>query len=139
MRLKLGGRLTQCAAWLALLLIGSQGVARELDVVDHIDQRFERYSSLAKDIWGYAELGYLEERSSKRLQEELAKEGFKLQTGIAEIPTAFVASYGRGKPVIGILAEFDALPGLSQDAVPYRSPLEKDAPGHACGHHLFGS
>ena len=114
-------------------------VARDVDVAQHVDQRFERYSTLAKEIWGYAELGYLEEKSSTRLQQELKREGFEIQTQVAGIPTAFVASYGSGEPVIGILAEFDALPGLSQDAVPHRSPLVKDAPGHACGHHLFGS
>jgi aminobenzoyl-glutamate utilization protein B len=121
------------------LMLSVGALAREVDVAKHVDQRFERYSTLAKDIWDYAELGYLEEKSSKRLQQELKREGFKVKTRVAEIPTAFVASFGRGRPVIGILAEFDALPGLSQDAVPNRSPLVADGPGHACGHHLFGS
>ena len=63
--------------------------------------------------------------------------GFKVTSGVAEIPTAFVAEYGSGKPVIGILAEFDALPGVSQAAVPTRQEREDNANGHACGHHLF--
>ena len=127
------------ALTLSALMLSVGALAREVDVAKHVDQRFERYSTLAKDIWEYAELGYLEEKSSKRLQQELKREGFEVKTRVAEIPTAFVASFGRGRPVIGILAEFDALPGLSQDAVPNRSPLVADGPGHACGHHLFGS
>ncbi|MCZ6619898.1 MAG: amidohydrolase [Gammaproteobacteria bacterium] len=95
--------------------------------------------ALARDIWRFAELGYLEEQSSTRLQGYLESHGFEVRGGAAGIPTAFVASYGQGSPVITILAEFDALPGLSQDATPERNPLEEDAPGHACGHHLFGA
>lgn len=132
-------KLQSVSALMALAWISCAAAASEVDVVQHVDQRFEHYSQLAKDIWGYAELGYLEEKSSTRLQQELVGEGFEISTPVAGIPTAFVASYGSGKPVLGILAEFDALPGLSQDAVPYRSPLVKGAPGHACGHHLFGS
>lgn len=95
--------------------------------------------SLAMDIFEYAELGYLETRSSERLSGYLANAGFEVQRGVADIPTAFVAERGQGAPVIGILAEFDALPGLSQAPLPERRPLVADAPGHACGHHLFGS
>ncbi len=108
-------------------------------VLAQVESRAEAARDLAQDIWELAELGYLEEQSSERLQEYLAERGFSVQAGVADIPTAFVASYGRGEPVIGILAEFDALPGLSQAAVPRRQPLEPDAPGHACGHHLFGA
>jgi aminobenzoyl-glutamate utilization protein B len=99
----------------------------------------ERAAAVAQQIWEYAELGYQEERSSKLLQTELAAAGYDVQAGVAGMPTAFSASFGAGEPVIGILAEFDALPGLSQDAVPERSARVAGAPGHACGHHLFGA
>lgn len=104
-----------------------------------IDARQSDYVAIASKIWSYAELGYQERQSSALLQSELRKAGFDVKAGVAGIPTAFVASYGSGKPVIGILAEFDALPGLSQAAVPERKPLIELAPGHACGHHLFGT
>ena len=94
---------------------------------------------LADDIFEYAELGYLETRSSARLASHVEEAGFRVQRGVAGIPTAFVAESGGGGPVIGVLAEFDALPGLSQAPVPVRDPIEPDAPGHACGHHLFGA
>ena len=76
------------------------------------------YKSIALQIWDYAEVGYKEEKSSALLQKTLNENGFTVQAGVAGIPTAFVASYGSGKPVIGILAEYDALPGLAQEAVP---------------------
>ncbi|MEE8166940.1 MAG: amidohydrolase [Myxococcota bacterium] len=99
----------------------------------------ERAAAVAREIWEYAELGYQEERSSNLLQAELTAAGFRVTPGVAGMPTAFAASFGKGKPVIGVLAEFDALPGLSQDAVPERRPRIAGAPGHACGHHLFGA
>ena len=103
-----------------------------------IDAKQADYAALAKRIWKLAEVGYQEEQSSAALQQTLAQAGFRLQAGVAGMPTAFVAEAGDGQPVIGILAEFDALPGLSQDAVPERKPVVKNAPGHGCGHHLFG-
>ncbi|NND60585.1 MAG: amidohydrolase [Gammaproteobacteria bacterium] len=109
------------------------------DVVEFIDGRYEQTASMAQTMWELAEVGYQEYRSSELLQEALRAEGFSIETGVADIPTAFIASYGSGKPVIGILAEYDALPGLSQAAVPYRSPIEGKNAAQACGHHLFGS
>jgi aminobenzoyl-glutamate utilization protein B len=108
-------------------------------VVQELDKKFPVYKKIAQTIWGYAELGYQESKSSTQLQELLRSEGFSIQTGVSEMPTAFVATYGSGKPVIGILAEFDALPGLSQDSVPFRKPLAEGKAGHACGHNLFGT
>ena len=102
-------------------------------------ERRARDTQVARQIWEWAELGYQETRSSALLQEELKTAGFKIEAGVAGMPTAFIATAGSGKPVIGILAEFDALPGLSQDAVPQRSPIESGSPGHGCGHHLFGT
>ena len=103
-----------------------------------IDSRFQVYDGLQKQIWGFAEVGYVEEKSSALLQSQLTAAGFTVQKGVADEPTAFVASYGSGKPVIAILAEFDALPGMSQEAIPERKPIVANAPGHACGHQLFG-
>ncbi len=101
--------------------------------------RADRDAEVARAIWNWAEVGYQEVRSSALLQDELKKAGFKIDAGVAGIPTAFVASAGAGKPVIGILAEFDALPGITQDAVATRSPVKDKLAGHACGHHLFGA
>ena len=109
------------------------------DVMTFIDSRYESTAQLARDIWELAEVGYLEAESSALLQETLRAEGFSVEAGVAGIPTAFVASHGSGEPVIGILAEFDALPGINQDAVPSRLPIDGKAAGHACGHNLFGA
>jgi aminobenzoyl-glutamate utilization protein B len=103
-----------------------------------IDKQYDTYKQTALNIWQYSEVGYKEYKSSAQLQELLTKNGFTVEAGVAGIPTAFVASYGSGKPVIGILAEFDALPGLSQQAVPEKKPDPSRTAGHACGHHLFG-
>jgi aminobenzoyl-glutamate utilization protein B len=108
-------------------------------LMELVDRQAEHFSATSKTIWDYAELGYQEEKSSTLLQRELQAAGFHVQSGVAGEPTAFVASYGQGQPVIGILGEFDALPGLSQDATPVRKPILADAPGHACGHNLLGS
>jgi aminobenzoyl-glutamate utilization protein B len=97
------------------------------------------YKNIALQIWEFAEVGYKEEKSSALLQKTLTDAGFAVVKGVAGIPTAFVATYGSGSPVIGILAEFDALPGLSQKAAPQKEPVEGKDAGHGCGHHLFGT
>ncbi len=104
-----------------------------------IDAKASDYAEVARRIWGFAEVGYQEVQSSALLQSVLAAAGFTVQAGVAEIPTAFVATWGTGAPVIGILGEYDALPGLSQDAVPVRTPVVENGAGHGCGHHLFGT
>lgn len=105
-----------------------------------LDGKYDHYASVAKQIWEFAEPGYLEDKSSALLASDLEKAGFKVEKGVAGIPTAFVATYGSGKPVIGVLGEFDALPGLSQEAFfPERKPRTDGAPGHGCGHNLFGT
>jgi aminobenzoyl-glutamate utilization protein B len=109
------------------------------DIKQLVDQHRAEFTTTSKAIWDYAELGYHEEKSSALLSGELKKAGFQIQSGVADEPTGFVASYGQGKPVIAILGEFDALPGLSQAAVPDRSPVVDSAPGHGCGHNLLGS
>ncbi len=107
-------------------------------IISNIDSRFTEYAGMSKQIWDFAELGYQEEKSTVVLQELLRKEGFTVEAGVAGIPTAFVATYGEGKPIIGILGEFDALPGLSQEAVPELKPIIGQKGGHGCGHNLFG-
>ena len=104
-----------------------------------IQSSYNAYKDIALQIWNYAELGYKETQSTALLQATLKNEGFVVQAGIADIPTAFVATYGSGSPVIAILAEYDALPGLAQRAVPEKSAIEGEAGGHGCGHHLFGT
>ncbi len=93
---------------------------------------------MAKQIWCFAEVGYQEVKSSALLATELETAGFKVTRGVVGIPTAFVAEIGSGKPVIAILGEFDALPGLSQDATPLQKAIIANAAGHGCGHNLFG-
>ena len=107
-------------------------------VLKKLDSQSEKYGSIAMKIWNLAEMGYLEEQSSSLLQETLSNEGFTIKKGVANIPTAFIAEYGSGLPIIAILGEFDALPGLSQQAIPEKKSANGDA-GHACGHHLFGT
>ncbi|WP_177225812.1 amidohydrolase [Arsenicibacter rosenii] len=122
------------------LTFGQAKVTKEQqEVIAGLDAKKAHYGTIAHQIWDWAEVGYQEYKSSNLLQDELKKEGFTVQAGVAEIPTAFVATYGSGKPVIAILAEYDALPGINQDASPERKPVEGKKAGHACGHHLFGT
>ena len=108
-------------------------------MVERLEAASPGYAALAKQIWTLAELGYQETRSSALLQQRLREAGFEVRAPVAEIPTAFVASYGSGKPVIALLAEYDALPGLSQEERPARKALAEGASGHGCGHNLFGT
>jgi aminobenzoyl-glutamate utilization protein B len=118
-------------------------------VQSDIEMKSSGYRKVAKSIWGYAELGFQETKSSGLLQEVLKKEGFAVETGVSGMPTAFVATYTSAPQggiqntsdglVIGILAEFDALPGLSQDSAAAKFPITEGGGGHACGHHLFGT
>lgn len=122
-----------------LLIFGVNfGQSSYKSILEDIDENKVTYTEIAQQIWSYAEMGYQEEHSSALLQKTLAEQGFEVEKGVAEIPTAFVASYGSGRPVIAILGEYDALPGLSQKAVPYKASNNGKA-GHACGHHLFGT
>lgn len=113
--------------------------AQTVDPVAKVEAERERTARVAEQLWNWAELGYLEERSSGLMIEELRGEGFSVETGVAGIPTAFVAEWGKGGPVIAILAEYDALPGINQSASATRAPVEGKAAGHACGHNLFGA
>jgi aminobenzoyl-glutamate utilization protein B len=100
----------------------------------------EHFSKIALQIWDNAELGYQEIGSSKLLSDALEKEGFKINKSVAGIPTAFIAEFGSKGPVIAILGEFDALPGLAQSTSPFKEVINNSTgAGHACGHHLFGA
>jgi aminobenzoyl-glutamate utilization protein B len=104
-----------------------------------IQSKYNDYKKIALQIWDYAEVGYKEMKSSALHQQTLKDNGFDVKAGVADMPTAFVASYGSGKPVIAILAEYDALPGLSQEATADKKPIAGQDAGHGCGHHLFGT
>ncbi|MCR6624005.1 MAG: amidohydrolase [archaeon YNP-LCB-024-027] len=104
-----------------------------------IEENKDKIIFLSDKIWEYAELGLEEYNSSKLLADTLEEYGFKVKRGIAGMPTAFVAEWGSGKPVIGILGEYDALAGLSQKRVPWKEPIIEGAPGHGCGHNIFGA
>lgn len=119
--------------------LGVAAQKKTADVLKILDSQKDNYAAIARQIWSNPELGYLEKNSSALLQQTLKAAGFKVQAGVADIPTAFVAEYGSGAPVVAILAEFDALPGVSQKAVPYKDAIEEGGAGHACGHHLFGT
>lgn len=108
-------------------------------LVQGVEARAGDANTAALQIWEWAEVGYQETQSSALLAKQLRDAGFKVEIGVAGIPTAFVATAGSGGPVIGMLAEFDALPGITQAALAQRSPVEGKDSAHACGHHLFGA
>ena len=125
-------------SFLIFTLISFFSFSQSKQVLSDLDASQEAYAKVALQIWEYAEMGYQEEKSSALLQQILVDAGFTIQKGVAGIPTAFIAEYNNGGPVIAILGEYDALPGLSQKALPYKISNETRA-GHACGHHLFGT
>ncbi len=139
-----------CRRMLPALLLGGLAVAPHTAVpvqaqaagarvAAFVEEGRDTYADVALRIWELAEVGYQEHRSSALLQQLLRESGFEVEAGVAGMPTAFVATYGRGGPVLGILAEFDALPGITQTASPERQPRADKEAGHACGHHLFGT
>lgn len=109
------------------------------EILKSLESKTEHYNAIAATIWRLAEPGYLEEKTTDILQKELSEAGFSITQGAAGMPTAFIASYGSGHPVVAILAEMDALPGLSQEASPNRLALQQGGYGHGCGHNLFGT
>lgn len=123
-----------------LLLFQSAALSQDSDksnVVQKLESRSKECAALADQLFDWAELGYKETRSATLLKNVLRKNGFDVEAPVAGIPTAFVASYGEGDPVIAILAEYDALPGLSQARRPNREEVQAGGAGHGCGHHLF--
>jgi aminobenzoyl-glutamate utilization protein B len=127
------------AAIAGLATVGSAQMTDRTAVLASIDAKAAAYGDVAMKIWSFAEVGYQENKSSALLQEQLKVAGFDVKSGVAEMPTAFTATWGSGKPVIGIIGEFDALPGLSQTASPDRKAIVQNGAGHGCGHHLFGT
>lgn len=103
-----------------------------------VESKASDLTSLSDKIWSYEEVAFQEEQSAAALMEYAEKQGFKITKNIGDIATAFTAEYGSGKPIIGIMGEFDALPGLSQKPVPYKDPVNDGGAGHGCGHNLFG-
>jgi aminobenzoyl-glutamate utilization protein B len=108
-------------------------------VLASVEKHQTELIALSDQIWGFAEIAMRETKSSKVLADYAEAQGFKVTRGVAAIPTAFIAQFGSGKPIIGVLGEFDALPGLSQKAQPTKEPLLSGAPGHGCGHNMFGA
>src|SRR5262245_59094297 len=104
-----------------------------------IDAAAEQFAAVNREIWRYAEPSLLEFKSAERLASLLEENGFRVTRGVADMPTAFVAEWGDEGPVVGILAEYDALPSLSQKAQPDQDPLVPGAHGHGCGHSVFGT
>lgn len=128
-----------------VLLITTSAVAQhsitnqnKQQVVNSINNHASALTDLSDAIWEHAEIAFKENKSSEALASFAEEQGFTVKRGVGEIPTAFTAEYGSGKPIIGIIGEFDALPGLSQKTVPHKEPLVEGAPGHGCGHNLFG-
>jgi aminobenzoyl-glutamate utilization protein B len=123
---------------LSIFVLSLTAQRKSNTVLEQLESKSDHYGQIAQEIWSLAEMGYQEEKSAALLQKTLADAGFSVKTGVAGIPTAFIAEYGSGSPIIGIMGEYDALPGLSQQAVPEKTSAGKAA-GHACGHHLFGT
>jgi aminobenzoyl-glutamate utilization protein B len=124
---------------LTALLVFAQIPPEHTELVRRVSAHAARFGDVSRRIWEFAEVGYKETRSAALLQGELKAAGFRIEAGGAGIPTAFTATWGEGKPVIGILGEYDALPGLSQDDSPEARPRAGIESGHGCGHNLFGA
>ena len=108
-------------------------------VLSHVAAHADRFGIISRQIWESPEIGFHEQKSSALLRDELRAAGFRIQDGVAGMPTAFTAEWGSGQPVIAILGEFDALPGMSQKDVPHAEAIVAGAPGHGCGHNLLGT
>ena len=127
--------------FLATHLVISQSNLNKLksEIVNSVEKHSENLINISNEIWELAETAFNEHESSKILSDYAEKNGFLIEKGVAGMPTAFIATYGEGKPVIGVLGEFDALPGLSQQTKPVKSPISEGGAGHGCGHNMFGS
>ena len=129
---------------LAVLLVSSTAVAQKLNrekkaIIASVEAHQEALIAISDSIWALAETAFEEHESSRILADYAEAQGLTVERGVAGIPTAFVATYGSGFPVISVLGEFDALPGISQKASPVKEPLNAGAAGHGCGHNLFGA
>ncbi len=131
-----------------ILLIGcSQAALAQIEIsrekrtaIEQVDALESEIETMSLQLWNYSEIALRETKSAELLADVLEKEGFTVERGVADMPTAFVAQWGNDRPVIGILAEYDALPNIGNEAVPFRKPRESgNAHGHGCGHNLFGA
>ncbi|MFB0565686.1 MAG: amidohydrolase [Candidatus Aminicenantaceae bacterium] len=109
------------------------------EAFEWLERNMTVLTKINDQIWSFAEMAMEEYESAELLASYMEKMGFNVERGLAGMPTAFVAAFGSGEPIIGILAEYDALPGLSQNSVPYKNPLGEGKPGHGCGHNIFGA
>jgi len=121
------------------LSVFGDNIKKKEEAVASIEKHKAELTELSDQVWAFAETALRETRSSKVLADYAEKQGFEVKRGVAGMPTAFIATYGQGRPLIGVLGEFDALPGISQKASPVKEALEAGAPGHGCGHNLFGA
>jgi aminobenzoyl-glutamate utilization protein B len=117
----------------------SGDIKKKEQAVASIEKHKAELTHLSDQIWRFAETALRETRSSTLLADYAENQGFEVKRGVAGMPTAFVASYGQGRPIIGVLGEYDALPGISQKAQPVKEALEAGSAGHGCGHNLFGA
>jgi len=136
-------RLSRCTIG-SIFLVAAGGAGAQMPpqkerLAAWVDEHRPELVRINRNIWSYAEVGLEEVKSSRELQDFLHANGFAVESGVAGMPTAFIASYGSGKPVIAVLAEYDALPGMSQTSDPVRSPRPDATTGHGCGHSLFGT
>ena len=113
-------------------------MSSEERVLNFLEANQDRLVELAKNIWEHPELGQKEVHASKLIADQLERAGFSVSMGVGQLPTAFVATWGEGRPIIGILGEYDALPSLSQKVSPVKDPIVEESPGHGCGHNLLG-
>ena len=135
------GLMLAVLAALPLLALADDSLSPEKrQVIEQVDALEEDISRMSQALWDYSEIALEETQSAEFLARFLEAEGFSVERGVADMPTAFVGSWGSGKPVIGILAEYDALPDIGNDPVPSRQLRSDDHPhGHGCGHNLFGA
>ena len=129
---------------LAALLVSSTAVAQKFNrekkaIIASVEAHQEALIAISDSIWALAETAFQEHESARILADYAESQGLTAERGVAGIPTAFVATYGSGSPVISVLGEFDALPGISQKASPVKESLNEGAAGHGCGHNLFGA
>ena len=132
-------RITSLCFALTLAAMAQNAPAPAARTMARIDALSAHWGDISRQLWENPEVGFNEVKSSALVREELRAAGFRITENAGGMPTAFIAEWGQGKPVIAILGEYDALPGLSQDAEPARSPRVTGAPGHGCGHNLFAA
>ncbi len=131
--------LTLCLGLLSFSLAAQKMTSNKKAIVTSIEKHQAKLIKISDSIWALAETAFEEDDSSRILADYAEANGFSVDRGVAGMPTAFVATYGSGNPVISVLGEFDALPGISQKAQPTKEPLNEGAAGHGCGHNLFGT